>query len=53
VLAKILESSDGVIFSCGHIISGHTLKHGSRRRGLLDFTNALKACPTSALEPRT
>jgi len=27
VLAKILESTDKIIFSVGHIISGHTLKH--------------------------
>jgi len=27
VLAKILESTDKIIFSRGHIISGHTLKH--------------------------
>jgi hypothetical protein len=27
VLAKILESSDAAIFSRGHIVSGHTLKH--------------------------
>jgi hypothetical protein len=27
VLAKILESTDKTIFSAGHIVSGHTLKH--------------------------
>jgi hypothetical protein len=27
VLAKILEYSDAAIFSVGHIVSGHTLKH--------------------------
>jgi hypothetical protein len=27
VLAKILESADKIIFSVGHIVSGHTLKH--------------------------
>jgi hypothetical protein len=27
VLAKILESSDGAIFSFGHFVSGHTLSH--------------------------
>ena len=27
LLAKILETADRIIFACGHIISGHTLKH--------------------------
>jgi len=27
VLAKVLESSDRIIFSLGHVVSGHTLKH--------------------------
>ena len=27
VLAKILEASDSQIFSAGHVVSGHTLKH--------------------------
>ena len=27
VLAKVLESADRLIFSVGHIVSGHTLKH--------------------------
>jgi hypothetical protein len=27
VLAKILETLDGAIFSLGHAVSGHTLKH--------------------------
>lgn len=27
VLAKALESSDRIIFSLGHAVSGHTLKH--------------------------
>jgi hypothetical protein len=27
VLAKILESTDKIIISIGHVISGHTLKH--------------------------
>ena len=27
VLAKALESSDQILFSLGHAISGHTLKH--------------------------
>jgi hypothetical protein len=27
VLAKILESTDKIIFSIGHMVSGHTLKH--------------------------
>lgn len=27
VLAKILESADKIIFSVGHVVSGHTLKH--------------------------
>jgi len=27
VLAKILESTDKIIFSVGHVVSGHTLKH--------------------------
>jgi hypothetical protein len=27
VLAKILESTDKIIFSVGHMVSGHTLKH--------------------------
>jgi hypothetical protein len=27
VLAKILELSDALIFSAGHLVSGHTLKH--------------------------
>jgi hypothetical protein len=27
VLAKLLETFDNAIFSLGHVVSGHTLKH--------------------------
>ncbi len=27
LLAKMLELNDGLVFSAGHVVSGHTLKH--------------------------
>ena len=46
VLAKICEKADHQIFSIGHLVSGHTLKHlGSGLAGFWVLGNLMKRWP--------
>ena len=40
--AKILERTDAAIFSCGHLVSGHTLKHFAAAAGCAWVLRALR-----------
>jgi hypothetical protein len=49
--AKLLEKADGVIFSWGHLLSGHSLKHLTAAFGMYLFLLAIKLRRPVALTP--
>ena len=51
--AKLFEALDGVIFSMGHLLSGHTLKHLTAALAAWWLLRGLEARRPAAAEERT